>query len=246
MQRFSKIRWTKNDYKRLRSSINKFNRKVVKLKSKGLSYIPEEVSYMKYKKLIKSRRDLEREIRTLDRFSRKNAEELVFVPSAEGNVPITRWQRTEINRRKGIINRRRKETFDTLSNLEFTYQGKGMGYKLKDFGMGSELRNAYKPFVSFSENVSNLDIKRKWNVVVNQSQSDYISYRNDILRNNILGTIKENYKINDVKDVLESIKNMSDDDLLVRFNRTGGNFEPFYPDDEHYQYFLNDLKANWL
>ena len=246
MQKYSKIRWNQGDYKRLRTSINKFNRKVTKLRNKGLTYVPEKVSYSEYKNMIKSRRDLEREIRTLERFSRKNAEELVYVPSGEGNVPITRWQRTEINRRKGIINRRRKEMYEKLSNLEFTYQGKNMGYKLKEFGMGTELRNAYKPFVTFSTDISNVDVNRKWKTVLSQSQSDYLSYRTNILRKNVINTIKENYKKRDIRDVIDSINNMSDSEFLERFNRTGGNFEPFYVDESNYQYFLNDLKSNWL
>ena len=216
MQGFSRIRWTKADYKKLRNTVNRFNRKVRTLKAKGLTYIPDEVSYMEYKKMIKSRRDLEREIRTLERFSRKNAEELVFVETGDGEVPITRWQKTEINRRKGIINRRRKEIYDKLSNLEFTYQGKGMGYKLKQFGMGPELRNAYKPFISFSEDTYNIDVSKKWDAVLKQSQSDYLSYRNNLLRKNIIDTIKKNYNKSDTSDIIKSIEGMSDEELLIR------------------------------
>ena len=246
MQRFSKIRWTETDYSRLRSSINKFNRKVVRLKSQGLTYIPDEVKYKDYKNMIKSRRDLEREIKTLDRFSRENASDLVYVESMEGKVPITRWQRNEINRRRGIINRRREEMASRLKDVEFSYQGKGMGYKVSDLRMGTEIEGAFAPFVTFGTTISNLDIKKKWNVVLNQSQSDYLAYRTNILRDNIINEMKKYYNINDISDVLKNIENMSDDELIMRFYRTGGNFEPIYVDEEHYEYFLNDLKANWL
>lgn len=246
MQGFSKIRWTKSDYSRLRSSINKFNRKVVRLKSQGLTYIPDEVKYKDYKNMIKSRRDLEREIKTLERFSRENATDLVYVESMEGKVPITRWQRNEINRRRGIINRRREKMASRLKDVEFSYQGKGMGYKVSNIRMGTEIENSFIPFVTFGEGVSNLDVKKKWNAVLNQSQSDYLAYRTDILRKNIISELKKYYNVNDIKDVLKNIENMSDDELIRRFYRTGGNFEPIYASDEHYEYFLNDLRANWL
>ena len=195
MQRYSKIKWTKSDYTRLRNSINTFNRKIVTLEKQGLTYLPVKANYKEYKKMIKARSDLEREIRTLDRFSRENAEELVYVESAEGKVPITRWQRTEINRRRGIINRRRKEASDKLKDIEFTYQGKGMGYKVKDLGMGTEIEGAFEPFVTFGVAVSNIDVKKKWKAVLNQSQSDYVAYRNDILRKNLIKEMMDTFTI---------------------------------------------------
>lgn len=246
MQGFSRIRWTKTDYSRLRSSINEFNRKVRRLKSQGLTYIPDEVKYKDYKKLIKSRRDLDREIRTLDRFSRENASDLVYVESMEGKVPITRWQRNEINRRRGIINRRRQEMASRLKDVEFTYQGEGMGYKVSDIRMGTEIEGAFTPFITFGATISNLDVKKKWNVVLNQSQSDYLAYRTDILRKNIIKEMKKYYDKNDIVDILKNVENMSDDELIMRFYRTGGNFEPIYAKKEYYEYFLNDLRANWL
>lgn len=248
MQGYSKIRWTDSDVKELKTVINLFNKKTNSLRKMGLSYIPKKVNYREYKKMIVTRRDLKREIKTLTRFLVKGAEQKVYVESAEGKVPITRWQRTEINRRRGIINRRRKMMSEKLSDISFTYQGKDMGYKVKDIGIDNEIMNSYKPFVTFSKDVSNVDVNRKWNVVLKQSQSDYIAYRNGILRDNIINTINEHFDKKDVKEVISNIENMDDEELVRRYYRNGANFEPFYtdPKDEKYQYFLNDLKSNWL
>ena len=66
------------------------------------------------KDLINTRQDLNREINALRRFSKRGNEEIVIIPNTDYNVKTTKWQRTEMNRRVGYINRRRQKRLEEM------------------------------------------------------------------------------------------------------------------------------------
>lgn len=112
------IRWTNDDKQNLRKAVNNFNRKIKRLEQLGKDNLPEKVSYKElvgikklvdssYDREIYSRRELNNVIRSLQRFSKRGAEDIVTLKSGE---QVTKWQKREIgiarSRATKSINRR--------------------------------------------------------------------------------------------------------------------------------------------
>ena len=99
---------------------------------------------------------------------------------------------------------------------------------------------------AFTRRMVQSDLKFKWLSVLTQSQSDYFDKRDFQLRENFINTLKENYNVNDIKDVINAIEKMDIKDFLNEFNKDPEAFEWAYPDDpERYEGYVNALKSTW-
>lgn len=249
MSKYHRIRWTESDSQELAKAVRNFNAKVSRLNKKNpqmKSVLPEKITIGQLKEIINTRQDLKREINTLKRFSKRGAEEIVDVPGTDYNLKITKWQRTEINRRVGIINRRRKKRLDEIQETEVESRGEKLGYTRGQIGMGKAEEVSLSPMNAFTRRMVQSDLKFKWLSVLTQSQSDYFDKRDFQLRDNFINTLKENYNVNDIKDVIKAIEEMDIKDFLNEFNKDPEAFEWAYPDDpERYQGYVNALKSTW-
>ena len=107
MSKQNRINWRDSDKQELKRAVKNFNAKIKRLEKKNPSnknVLPEKVSVAQMQELINTRQDLNREINALKRFTKRGAEEIVDVPGTDYNLKITKWQRTEMNRRAAIIN----------------------------------------------------------------------------------------------------------------------------------------------
>ena len=249
MSKYHRIRWTESDSQELAKAVRNFNAKVTRLNKKNpqmKSVLPEKITVAQLKEIINTRQDLKREINTLKRFSKRGAEEIVDVPGTDYNLKITKWQRSEINRRVGIINRRRKKRLDEIQATEVESRGEKLGYTRGQIGMGKAEEVSLSPMKAFTRRMVQSDIKFKWLSVLTQSQSDYFDKRDFQLRENFINTLKENYNVNDIKDVINAIEKMDIKDFLNEFNKDPEAFEWAYPDDpERYEGYVNALKSTW-
>lgn len=95
------IRWKRGDYVRLSKAVNKFNKQVNELSSKGINYVPDVKNYQSLKENIYTRKELNRTINSLKKFSIENAKK-VELPSGK---QLTSWEYKEL---KLARNRARK------------------------------------------------------------------------------------------------------------------------------------------
>lgn len=250
MPKYHKIKWRDSDYEELNRVVKNFNAKITRLSKKNpkeANALPDKVTVAQMKRLINTRQDLKREINALRRFSKRGAEELVLAPDNDNNLKLTKWQRTEMNRRVGIINRKRAERLKMISELEATSRGQGLGYKIADIGMGRATEMSLIPMNAFTSGMNRAWLKKKYLAILEESQSDYFTEADERLRENIIKAITENFNINDVQDVVESLRNMDIKDVLKTYQSEGGNFEDFYPNDvDKYNAHLNKIKATWI
>lgn len=249
MSKYHKIRWTESDNKELNKVVRNFNAKLNRLAKKdpqNKNVLPDKISVRQLKELINTRADLKRELNSLRRFSKRGSEEIVIVPNTDYNVKVTKWQKTEMNRRVAIINRRRKHRLEELENLEVASRGETQGYTRGQLGMGKMEKVELHPMNSFTRRMTQSDVKYKWQSVLKQTQSDYFTQRDFMLRDNFIKSLEENYNPNDIKDVVSSINKMDIGDFLVKFNQDPDAFEWSYPpDEEQYQGYLSALKSTW-
>ena len=263
MSKYHKIRWNESDERELKRVIRNFNAKLKRLEKKdpqkyNKNTLPtfwdsatqsytNRVSVRQMKELIQTRNDLKRELNALKRFSKRGSEEIVFIPTNDNNVYITKWQRTEMKRRAAFINRRKKYRLEQLESIELEHDGEKLGYTRKEFGMGRTQYNELKPIEPFNPSTERYNIKARFRSIMKQSQTDYFNASDYRLRENFISGMMDNYNPNDIKDVVKSIREMDIKDFLNEFYKDPNAFEWDYPPSEsEYQGYLSKLKATWI
>ena len=261
MSKYHKIKWTKSDNKELARVARNYNAKIDRLMKKDPSKIlndlpegmkvnknalPEKVSVRQLKKLIKTRRDLNREINSLKRFTQKGAEKIVVVPDTDYNLQVTSWQMKEMNRRVGIINPRRKNRLDMIREMGVA----GHDFTLGELGMGKQAENELAPTTSFYRSMTQTDLKWKYKSLLAETQSSFFTERDYQVRENYIKGIKENYPTNlGLDEVIEAIEKMDIKDFLDKFLSVDLNTFEWAsgpPNDEGYEAYAKKLKAEWL
>lgn len=112
-----KIQWTRADYITLGRAVSDFNKKIKRLESEEIDYLPEQRDYKEVKENIKTRKELEKVLASLRSFKQKGAEEL-YKKSAE---PITKWEyqetQKEIRAYKAKVRYQLKKLGESPKNL---------------------------------------------------------------------------------------------------------------------------------
>lgn len=271
MSREYKIKWRDSDLKELNRVVKNFNAKLSRLEKKNpdqAQYLPkfwkngvdengsqiveftDRLTVTQLKELINTRRDFNREINALKRFSRRGAEEIINLKdeyNLDNNIRLTKWQKTEMNRRLPHINRVRGERLEELDKIDITRGKKKQGYTLGEIGMGEQLRNELSPLTTHSKTMNQADLRWKFRTFMKESQSDYFDNRDELLRNNYISGLEQNFAKKDLKKLIPAIRNMSIKEFKKTFYAMGGNFEFLYPPSEdEYQGYLDELKDAWL
>lgn len=243
------IRWKPDDDKQLRKAVKNFNAKISRLEKKDPSNknaLPSRVTVKQMKELISTRQDLNREINSLKRFSRRGSEELITAPGNKYNLKITKWQKEEMVRRAATINRKRKRKLREVAGIQLKSRGEELGYTKGAVGMGKAEEISLSPIRAFTPAMSRKDLAKKYNVILKESQSNYWEKRELILRENYIKALETNFNPSDVEDIIEEIESMEPKQFRSIFESEGGDFEFAYPpDEEQYQAYLSSIKAIW-
>lgn len=232
MSKQYKIRWKRSDEEELRRVVKNFNAKITRLEKKYPKEkvaLPERVTVKQLKELINTRQDLKRELNALKRFSKRGAETIVIVPETDYNLKITKWQKTEMNRRLGIINRKRKKRLEEIADIDMTSRGEKLGYKKGELGMGRVEEIELTPMIAFSRTMTYTGLKKKFKNIMVESQSDYWNKRDLIMKESYIKSLENNFNPEYVKDIIAIIKDMEYGDFRKIYESEGGNFERNYP-----------------
>jgi len=244
------IRWRQDDEKELKRVVRNFNAKIDRLAKKdpkSKNALPERVTVKQMKELIDTRKDLTRELNALRRFSKKGNEKLVDVPDNEYNLQVTKWQRDEMSRRTGLINRKRNKRLKELADVELRSRGEELGYTRGQLGMGKADEISLKPLRAFTPKMTRTELNKKFKAIKKESQSTYFTKKDEILRRNYINSLLENYREKDIAEVIDVIENMDFKDFLTVFKYEDALFEFNYPPEEDtYQSYLSSVKAVWL
>lgn len=255
MSKYHKIRWQQSDNQELARVVRNFNAKITRLAKKNPQIenaLPEKISVRQMKELINTRQDLKRELNSLRRFSKRGSEEVIVVPGTDYNIKTTKWQKSEMNRRVAIINRRRKKRLEEIQNFEFTSRGEKLGYTRGQFGMGKASEVSLSPMNAFTRRMNQRDLKWKWKSIIEESQSDYFNKRDYDVRDNYIKGIKENYDYENVKDIIQAIEDMDIKEFFHIFEQEGGTFEFASPNGKlnlkqrEYKAYENALRSIWI
>lgn len=262
MSRQYNIKWREQDEKELRRVARNFNdklRREIKKSPENKNILPQfynektdqfesRISVTMLHDLIKTRADYNRMLNMLKRFSARGAEKIVDAPDNDYGTRTTKWQKQEMGRMAGIVNRKRQERLDRLNLVEMMNSQGSLGYTLGQmFGMGLASKNKLSPTKAFTPSQSQTDLKYKMRGLLTESKTTYHQDRDALLKENYIRTLQENYKAKDIQDVISKIRTMNSDAFVLKFEAKGDAFEFAYPpDDEQYQNYLSELKGYWL
>lgn len=243
------IRWTENDTKQLSKAVRNFNAKVKRLEDKigdiPGAVVPERVTMKEMRNLIGTRRDLQKELKSLQSFTQRGSEELVRA-NTEDTIYLTKWQKQELLKREKVINRGRAERRELLENQELIHKGEGLGYTKGAVGMGKTDALMLRPTNAFTPKMRKYEVNEKMKHFRNESQSIYWNRRDKIMIDNYIKALKDNFNYRDVQDVIEKINSLPIETAVETIRSDPQEFNTAYPpDDEDYERYLKHLKEMW-
>ena len=193
----SVIRWTRSDYAKLSNAVKRFNKKISELEALDKDYLPEQYNYSELRDTIYSRRELNRIIRGLNRFTTKESQQqMIILPSGE---EISRWEYNEL---KKAMRRSEERISDMARGMVENYNVMGD----KEFKQLLRTKQSIQDLF----NRTGYEFRRTAGRTEKWGKTDYELYRASIFRENFMNALKEmrnykNYKL--LKDKLNSIEN---------------------------------------
>lgn len=193
----SVIRWSKGDYLKLAYAVRKFNQTISELEGLDKNVLPEEFKYTELRDSIYSRRELNRVIKSLRRFSKTSQQRVVTSPSGE---KITQWELSEL----------KKAQKRALQNV--TDQARVIVEDSTNVMGDAEFKRLLRTKESIEDlfNRKGTEFRRTKKRTSSWGKNDYELWRASIFRENYMNVLEQmssfkNYKV--LKDKLESIEN---------------------------------------
>lgn len=234
MRRRYNIRWSDSDDQLLRKTVKNFNAKITRLNKKlppeKRNALPGKASVKELKEVISTRQDFKREIASLQRFSKRGAEEIVKAPDNYYNVEITEWQRDDMIRRARAINRMRTTRLEKMVNLSATSRGVDVGYKRGEgAGIAKNQEVELMPVKAFTPKQDRYDIREKHSALIRESSDTYWLKREIRVRKNFIKGIRQNFSSVDTTDLINHLERMDIGMFIERFMSEIGVWEHAYP-----------------
>lgn len=262
MSNQSNIKWRLEDERELRRVVKNFNAKLTRLVKKNpenKNILPQfwdentqdfesKITIATLKEVITTRRDYNKYLNMLKRFSKPGAETIIDAPGNTYGSKTTKWQLQESIRLKNAVNVRRKERLERLNLVEMANASGKLGYTVGQMiGMGLASTHKLSPTSAYTPGQSQTDIKYKFRALFTEGRSSYHKDRDQILKNNYIRTLGQNYRASDITDVVDAIRKMDNNLFILKFEAHGDSFEFAYPPDEiTYKLWLSELKGYWL
>lgn len=193
----SVIRWSRSDYQKLSYAVRQFNKKVSELEALDQNVLPEEFKYTELRDNIYSRKELNRIIKSLRRFSKPSQQRLVKTTSGE---VLTQWEYSELKKAQ------------KRATLNITDQARMIIDSDVNVMGDTEFKRLQRTRESIDDLFNRKGTEFRRTKVRTQSwgKNDYDLWRASIYRENFMNSLEQmssfkNYKL--LKDKLESIEN---------------------------------------
>lgn len=217
---------SKSSEKELKKAITKFNLKIKRLEKVDREIdIPEKANIKAIKERVSSKWDLYREIDKLERFSKRNAEDLI---KNDSGVVMSRWEFENLQREQKRLNARLKREIKRYGNIIPTEFGKKAPVTLAQMGDG-RLSNLKSRRMSLSGSINKMNKTDLESLISNINKTAAI-YRRDktIFYDSYLdGTLLNlsyatGYDKDKIKKIREKLSELSPFQFIKAFNREAG------------------------
>ena len=232
------IKWKQTDYLSLGRAVSNFNKQVNKLKSSESDLIlPDVVDYSEIKSGITTRKELNRIISSLRRFSNPSKQKAIKLDSG---IEITAWEYTEL---KSERRRAERRLTGELSGLE----------AISSFGTGNTRINEIKSTLQSLyklESMSGFEFNRIRKRIKLQGASDYEIKQAQRFKDNFIKEykglgrkeiVKFAESFNNPIEFWERIKGSSFAKMQEWYDEAKGTVQFAMESDERYEMELNKL-----
>lgn len=209
--------------KELNRAINNFNRKVKRLESVDREIdIPEKANITAIKDRITNKWELNREIDRLERFTQRNAEELV---KNKAGVVLSRWEYENLQREQKRLNARLLREIERYGNITPKEFGKKQSATYSQMGDEklSNLKARQRAISSKSLSKINRQQLKSLETLINKTNANYRKDKELFYNNYLDGTLinlgyyvgYDEEKLNYIK---EKLNELTPDQFIKAFN----------------------------
>ena len=174
------IKWRDSDNKKLAEEVRKFNAKRTRLIKKlpeMVDFLPEKLSVKELREQITTRKDFNREIKSIERFMIKGSEKPII---SQTGIKTTEWEKKEIALKVRRINLQRKRELEQAAPS--TEKGT----------MGSVRANNLQPKKFDIDKIKKSDWEKFVESVEKQSRANYQGEKMQKYKENYLRAILDN------------------------------------------------------
>ena len=191
------IKWTKGDAIRLGRAIAEFNRAVKELENElNKLYLPELKEYRVVRESLKTRAELNRIIKSMQRFS-KYTTSADLVTTESGEV-MTKWEKKELNYARAGLLRKVNSELKKIETAEKPYRSD----KQKELEVERQrLRDLFT--------LTGEDFTRAKNQVLRKASKDYELNRLITYKNNYMKTLEKYQNFNNYEELISYMKKLS-------------------------------------
>ena len=215
---------SKDSEAELRKAISKFNSKIKRLESVDREIdIPEKANITAIKERVTNKWELNREIDKLDRFSKRNAEELI---KNKSGVVLSRWEYENLQREQKRLSARLLREIDRYGKIKPSEFGEKQALTYAQMG-DDKLHNLKSRYKAISnKKLSSINKTQLDRLIgyINTTNANYRSSKKQLFYNNFLdGTLLNvgtiiGYDENKLKHIREKLGELSPDQFLKAFN----------------------------
>lgn len=218
---------SKSSNKDLQRAINNFNAKIKRLESSDKQLqIPEKESIKAIKERVTSKWDLNREIDKLERFTKRNAEELI---ENKAGVVMSRWEYENIQREQRRLSARLSREIERYGNIKPTIFGK------KQIATYSQMGDERLTNLQARRNAINSGSIRKMDkqslkeleALINKTSAIYRRDKSTFYDSYLDGTLlnlsyQTGYDQEKIKYIREKLKDLNENQFIKAFNTEAG------------------------
>lgn len=215
---------SKDSEAELRKAVSNFNSKIKRLESVDREIdIPEKESITAIKERVTNKWELNREIDKLERFTQRNAEELI---KNKSGVVLSRWEFENIQREQRRLSARLLREIERYGKIKPSEFGEKQALSYAQMGDDKlfNLKSRYKAISNKKIKDINKDQLTKLLGYINRTNANYRSTKKEIFYDNFLdGTLLNlSYIIGYDKDKIDYIRKklgeLSPDQFIKAFN----------------------------
>ena len=218
---------SKDSNRELQKAINNFNAKIKRLENVDKEIvIPEKENIKAIKDRINSKWDLNREINRLERFTKRNAENLI---KNKSGVVMTAWEFENIQREQKRLNARLLRDIERYSNITPTEFGKSQKITYAQIGDErlSNLRARQKAISNKSVMKLNREQLKNLQSLLNKTSAIYRKDKQVFYNNFLDGTLLNTayfigYDIDKIKYIKNKLNELSPSQFTKAFEQEQG------------------------
>lgn len=214
------IRYDKKLNQEINRVIKNFNQKIARLEKDQRELLPSKITKKDLKSSVYTRRELNRKLNELKRFSKRGAEEIIIT---KGGVRTTQYELNELKRESARIKRNVTREINRLQTQSPKVFGKIQATTFAQMGDTNYLnllarKNALNKDI---KNLSKEEFERYKKLVEKTGKSQ--EYMNSVFKENYLGMLTDlgyyfNYDKNKLDKLKEKMMKLKPNDFLKLFN----------------------------